>query len=88
MTGQLDCRGDYCEHINAEAQAVCDNVGQSEDGTIDWSVRLCLRSPSHIQCSLDLPNPLKLSETKISCEGWDGPGDPFIVQGGSDRVES
>jgi hypothetical protein len=30
---------------------------------------------------MDLPSTLRLSETKISCEGWDGPSDDYVVDG-------
>lgn len=33
------------------------------------------------QCEADLPDSLRFGKVEVSCEGWSGPGDPFVVKG-------
>ena len=33
------------------------------------------------QCEADLPEALRFGRVEVSCEGWDGPGDPYVLKG-------
>lgn len=33
------------------------------------------------QCQGDMPSNIRFGELSVSCEGWDGPNDPYILHG-------
>ena len=33
------------------------------------------------KCEADLPESLRFGRVEVSCEGWDGPGDPYVLKG-------
>ena len=33
------------------------------------------------QCEADLPEALRFGRVEVSCEGWSGPGDPYVYKG-------
>jgi hypothetical protein len=35
----------------------------------------------HLQCEADLPSSLRFGRVEVSCEGWNGPGDPYVMKG-------
>ncbi|EIW75355.1 DUF1183-domain-containing protein, partial [Coniophora puteana RWD-64-598 SS2] len=46
----------------------CKNIGGS--GTdVDW------------KCEADLPSSLRYGNVEVGCEGWNGPGDPYVLKG-------
>ena len=64
---QLTCIGKPCRLYQPEAVR-CTNIGGS--GTdVDW------------KCEADLPDSLRFGRVQVSCEGWDGPGDPYVMKG-------
>ncbi|CDO78042.1 hypothetical protein BN946_scf184724.g6 [Trametes cinnabarina] len=64
---QLTCIGKPCRLYQPEVVR-CVNVGGS--GTdVDW------------KCEADLPDSLRFGKVEVSCEGWDGPGDPYVLKG-------
>jgi hypothetical protein len=34
-----------------------------------------------VKCETDLPESLRLGRVQVSCEGWSGPGDPYVLKG-------
>ncbi|KAH7915657.1 DUF1183-domain-containing protein [Hygrophoropsis aurantiaca] len=64
---QLICVGKPCSLYQPEVVR-CKNIGGS--GTeVDW------------KCEADLPSSLRFGKVEVSCEGWNGPGDPFVMKG-------
>ncbi|KAH9933645.1 uncharacterized protein BXZ73DRAFT_46289 [Epithele typhae] len=64
---QLTCIGKACDLYQPEAVR-CTNLGGS--GTdVDW------------KCEADLPEALRFGRVEVSCEGWDGPGDSYVLKG-------
>ncbi|KAI0683395.1 hypothetical protein BC835DRAFT_1515722 [Cytidiella melzeri] len=64
---QLNCLGEACSLYTPEAVR-CTNIG-GHGTEIDW------------KCEADLPEALRFGRVEVSCEGWSGPGDPFVVKG-------
>jgi len=46
----------------------CTNLG-GEGTNVDW------------KCETDLPESLRLGRVQVSCEGWSGPGDSYVLRG-------
>ncbi|THH28242.1 hypothetical protein EUX98_g5952 [Antrodiella citrinella] len=64
---QLTCVGKPCRLYTPDVVR-CVNAGGS--GTdIDW------------RCEADLPDALRFGRVEVSCEGWSGPGDPYVLKG-------
>lgn len=64
---QLTCIGKPCRLYQPEVVR-CTNVGGL--GTdVDW------------KCEADLPDSLRFGRVEVSCEGWDGPGDQYVLKG-------
>ncbi|KAI0364319.1 DUF1183-domain-containing protein [Pilatotrama ljubarskyi] len=64
---QLTCIGKPCRLYQPDVVR-CVNIGGS--GTdVDW------------KCEADLPESLRFGRVEVSCEGWDGPGDPYVLKG-------
>ncbi|TBU25201.1 hypothetical protein BD311DRAFT_728203 [Dichomitus squalens] len=64
---QLKCVGKPCKLYQPEVVR-CTSLGGS--GTdVDW------------KCEADLPDSLRFGRVEVSCEGWDGPGDPYVLKG-------
>ncbi|TFK47731.1 DUF1183-domain-containing protein [Heliocybe sulcata] len=64
---QLSCVGKACSLYTPDAVR-CTNLGGT--GTdIDW------------KCEADLPESLRFGRVQVSCEGWERPGDPYVLQG-------
>lgn len=64
---QLTCVGKPCKWYTPDAVR-CTNLGGT--GTdVDW------------KCEADLPESLRFGRVEVSCEGWTGPGDPFVLKG-------
>ncbi|KIJ66876.1 hypothetical protein HYDPIDRAFT_85754 [Hydnomerulius pinastri MD-312] len=64
---QLVCLGKACALYQPEVVR-CKNIG----GTgvdVDW------------KCEADLPASLRFGKVEVSCEGWSGPGDPYVMKG-------
>ncbi|KAH7341321.1 hypothetical protein B0J17DRAFT_256316 [Rhizoctonia solani] len=38
------------------------------------------------KCEADLPASLRFGKLHVSCEGWDRPGDPYVLKGISQRL--
>lgn len=64
---QLKCIGRPCRLYQPEAVR-CTNLGGAGPD-FDW------------RCEADLPESLRFGRVEVSCEGWDGPGDPYILKG-------
>jgi hypothetical protein len=64
---QLVCLGKACGLYQPDVVR-CTNIGGS--GTdVDW------------KCEADLPSSLRFGRVEVSCEGWNGPGDPYVMKG-------
>ncbi|KAG0695598.1 DUF1183-domain-containing protein [Suillus ampliporus] len=64
---QLVCIGKPCTLYQPDVVR-CSNIGGS--GTdVDW------------KCEADLPSSLRFGRVEVSCEGWNGPGDPYVMKG-------
>ncbi|GBE88422.1 hypothetical protein SCP_1302370 [Sparassis crispa] len=64
---QLVCKGKACDLYQPEVVR-CANIGGG--GTeVDW------------KCEADLPESLRFGRVEVSCEGWSGPGDPYVLKG-------
>ncbi|KAG2131329.1 DUF1183-domain-containing protein [Suillus clintonianus] len=64
---QLVCVGKACGLYQPDVVR-CSNIGGS--GTdVDW------------KCEADLPSSLRFGRVEVSCEGWNGPGDPYVMKG-------
>ncbi|KAI0346307.1 DUF1183-domain-containing protein [Trametopsis cervina] len=64
---QLSCIGKACNLYTPEVVR-CTNVG-GHGADIDW------------KCEADLPEALRFGRVEVSCEGWSGPDDPFVLKG-------
>ncbi|OBZ72211.1 Store-operated calcium entry-associated regulatory factor [Grifola frondosa] len=64
---QLNCIGKPCNLYTPEVIR-CVNIG-GEGTDVDW------------KCETDLPDSLRFGRVEVSCEGWDGPGDPYVLKG-------
>lgn len=63
---QLNCIGKPCSLYTPDVVR-CRNAGGS--GTdVDW------------KCEADLPEALRFGRVEVSCEGWNGPGDAYIMK--------
>ncbi|KAH9972763.1 hypothetical protein BGW80DRAFT_1172618 [Lactifluus volemus] len=64
---QLVCKGDACKLFTPDVIR-CVNLG-GEGTEVDW------------KCDTDLPEALRLGRVQVSCEGWSGPGDSYVLKG-------
>lgn len=64
---QLVCTGKPCKLYQPEVVR-CANLGGS-GVDVDW------------KCEADLPSSLRFGKVEVSCEGWSGPGDPYVMKG-------
>lgn len=64
---QLVCIGKPCTLYQPEVVR-CTNIGGS-GVDVDW------------KCEADLPSSLRFGKVGVSCEGWSGPGDPYVMKG-------
>ncbi|PRQ70407.1 Protein of unknown function (DUF1183)-domain containing protein, partial [Rhodotorula toruloides] len=64
---QLTCKGSACRKYQPDV-VQCVAVGSDGAGGLEW------------KCEADLPNGVRFGEVGVSCEGWDGPDDPYIVR--------
>ncbi|KAF9243506.1 DUF1183-domain-containing protein [Melanogaster broomeanus] len=64
---QLICIGKPCALYQPEVVR-CRNIGGS-GVDVDW------------KCEADLPSSLRFGKVEVSCEGWSGPGDPYVMKG-------
>lgn len=64
---QLVCVGKPCTLYTPDVVR-CENVGGTDD-QVDW------------KCEADLPDSLRFGRVEVSCEGWSGPGDPYVLKG-------
>ena len=64
---QLKCIGSPCRLYQPEAVR-CTNLGGA-GSDFDW------------RCEADLPESLRFGKVEVSCEGWDGPGDSYVLKG-------
>ncbi|KAI0249807.1 hypothetical protein BJV78DRAFT_1223596 [Lactifluus subvellereus] len=64
---QLICKGKACKAFTPDVIR-CVNLG-GEGTDVDW------------KCETDLPESLRLGRVQVSCEGWSGPGDPYVLKG-------
>jgi len=64
---QLICIGKPCALYQTEVVR-CKNIGGS-GVDVDW------------KCEADLPSSLRFGKVEVSCEGWSGPGDPYVMKG-------
>ncbi|KAK2460316.1 hypothetical protein APHAL10511_007705 [Amanita phalloides] len=65
---QLVCRGKPCGLYQPEV-VHCRRLPGGSGTDIDW------------KCEADLPDSLRFGQVQVSCEGWSGPGDPYVVKG-------
>ncbi|KZV68268.1 DUF1183-domain-containing protein [Peniophora sp. CONT] len=63
---QLTCQGPACKLYKPEVVR-CKNAG-GEGVDIDWT------------CEADLPEVLRFGRVEVGCEGWSGPGDPYVYK--------
>ncbi|KIK63018.1 hypothetical protein GYMLUDRAFT_163862 [Collybiopsis luxurians FD-317 M1] len=71
---QLVCVGKPCRRYQPEV-VHCKNIG----GTgidVDWKASIS-KNPG---CEADLPEALRFGKVTVSCEGWSGPGDPYVLK--------
>ncbi|TDL14428.1 DUF1183-domain-containing protein [Rickenella mellea] len=64
---QMVCIGKPC-HLYQPEVIRCTNEG-GEGVEVDW------------KCEADLPESLRFGRVQVSCEGWSGPGDHYVVKG-------
>jgi len=64
---QLVCKGKPCSLFKPDVIR-CVNLG-GEGTNVDW------------KCETDLPESLRLGRVQVSCEGWSGPGDSYVLKG-------
>jgi len=64
---QLVCVGKACNLYQPEVVR-CENIGGGA-ADIDW------------KCEADLPASLRFGRVEVSCEGWSGPGDSYVLKG-------
>jgi len=64
---QLVCKGKPCKLFTPDVIR-CVNLG-GEGTDVDW------------KCEADLPESLRLGRVQVSCEGWSGPGDSYVLKG-------
>jgi hypothetical protein len=84
---QLICKGKPCRLFTPDVIR-CVNLG-GEGKDVDWKVCLftailCRWQPpswQSAQCETDLPESLRLGRVQVSCEGWSGPGDTYVLKG-------
>lgn len=65
---QLTCVGAACSRFQPDI-VQCTPVGSSGGTDIEW------------RCEADLPSSLSFGSVEVSCEGWDGPSDPYVLKG-------
>ncbi|GAA5958003.1 hypothetical protein JCM3765_006229 [Sporobolomyces pararoseus] len=65
---QLTCEGKLCRKYQPDV-VQCIKVGEDGVGGLEW------------KCEADLPKGIRFGEVEVSCEGWDGSEDPFILKG-------
>ncbi|PFH53035.1 hypothetical protein AMATHDRAFT_138919 [Amanita thiersii Skay4041] len=65
---QLTCQGKPCRLFQPEV-VYCRKLPGGSGTDIDW------------KCEADLPDSLRFGKIQVSCEGWSGPGDPYVVKG-------
>lgn len=63
---QLVCKGKPCKLFTPDVVR-CVNLG-GEGTDVDW------------KCEADLPESLRLGRVQVSCEGWTGPGDSYVLK--------
>ncbi|KAJ3783761.1 DUF1183-domain-containing protein [Lentinula aff. detonsa] len=63
---QLVCAGKPCKTYQPEV-VHCKNIG-GIGLDVDW------------KCEADLPEALRFGKVMVSCEGWSGPGDPYVLK--------
>ncbi|KAK7463566.1 hypothetical protein VKT23_006912 [Stygiomarasmius scandens] len=63
---QLVCIGKPCRLYQPEVVR-CRNIG-GQGTEVDW------------KCEADLPEALRFGKVQVSCEGWSGPGDPYVLK--------
>ncbi|KAI9450151.1 hypothetical protein BJY52DRAFT_1206203 [Lactarius psammicola] len=63
---QLVCKGKPCKLFTPDVIR-CVNLG-GEGTDVDW------------KCETDLPESLRLGRVQVSCEGWSGPGDSYVLK--------
>ncbi|KAF8501487.1 hypothetical protein F5888DRAFT_1793011 [Russula emetica] len=64
---QLVCKGKPCNLFQPDVIR-CVSLG-GEGANVDW------------KCESDLPESLRLGRVQVSCEGWSGPGDSYVLKG-------
>ncbi|KAH9930131.1 uncharacterized protein B0H18DRAFT_1147762 [Fomitopsis serialis] len=64
---QLTCLGKACRLYEPDVVRCANAGGHGTD--VDW------------KCEADLPEALRFGRVEVSCEGWSGPGDPYVVKG-------
>lgn len=64
---QLTCIGHPCKLFKPDVVR-CDNIG-GQGTEVDW------------KCEADLPEALRFGRVEVSCEGWSGPGDEYVMKG-------
>ncbi|KAM6490508.1 Protein of unknown function (DUF1183) domain containing protein [Amanita muscaria] len=65
---QLICKGTPCKLYQPEV-VHCTRLPGGHGTEVDW------------KCVADLPDSLRFGKTDVSCEGWSGPGDSYVVKG-------
>ncbi|GAA5895695.1 hypothetical protein JCM8208_005302 [Rhodotorula glutinis] len=65
---QLTCRGAPCRAYQPPV-VQCTAVGSSGLGALEW------------KCDADLPRGVRFGAVEVGCEGWDGPGDEWVLRG-------
>jgi len=64
---QLICIGKPCSLYQPEVVRCTSLGGTGVD--VDW------------KCEADLPGSLRFGKVEVNCEGWSGPGDPYVLKG-------
>ncbi len=83
---QLVCKGKPCQLFTPDVVR-CVNLG-GEGTHVDWKVCTLPYTLSSVpfswcyaKCEADLPESLRLGRVQVSCEGWEGPGDSYVLKG-------
>lgn len=67
---QLVCDGAPCARFQPDVVR-CKNAG-GRGANVDWT------------CQAELPDSLRLGRVQVSCEGYNTPGDPNVLEGALD----
>ncbi|KAJ9110934.1 hypothetical protein QFC20_002700 [Naganishia adeliensis] len=65
---QLTCKGKACKRFQPDV-VQCTNTGDDGLGNVQW------------KCEADMPSSFRFGPVEVSCEGYNRPGDRYVLQG-------